>query len=376
MRLKSYFANTVEAALNTARQELGPDAMLVDSRRTGQDTRHLGDYEVVCAVIPPKTPEPDPQPQAASSGIRSPHLDKLSQEVSDLKRYMERMAATIARSSSGLASLRANPRLAEAFAILSAAEVEASLAYDMVASMGDGDIGEQDVTRLLANQIQDLIVVDTRLGCPGAKQSIAAFVGPPGAGKTTALVKLAAQVGLGARRPAQILSVDTYRVAAAEQLRSYASILGMGFQLLETPTALAQSLEEHKHKDLILIDTPGFGRHELSEARDIARFLSTHPGIDVHLVLPLSMRSADIRTMTQAYEVFRPAKVLYTRTDEMETYGSILNIAAATGKPVSFLSSGQQIPEDLEPAKREKLIGLILKKSAPEELTSRAVAAA
>lgn len=376
MRLKSYFANTVEAALSMARQELGADAMLVDSRRTGQDARHLGDYEVVCAVIPPKTIDSDPPVSQASIGTRAPHLDKLSQEVSELKRYMERMAATIARSSSGLANLRANPELAEAFAILAAAEVESSLAYDLVSALEDSEIGGQDVRMLLAQQIQDLVSVDSRLGRAGAKQAITALVGPPGAGKTTCLVKLAAQFGLGTRRPTQILSLDTYRVAAAEQLRSYAAILGMGFQLLETPTALAQALEEHKQKDLILIDTPGFGRNEMGEARDIARFLSTHPDIDVQLVLPLSMRSADVRAVTEAYEVFRPAKVLYTRADETETYGSILNISAATGKPVSFLSSGQQIPEDLEPAKRDRLIQLILRKSAPEEFMSRAVVAA
>ena len=82
-------------------------------------------------------------------------------------------------------------------------------------------------------------------------------MGPPGAGKTTTLVKLAVHYGLTSRRPVALLSTDTYRVAAAEQLRSYAAILGVAFQVVETVGALAQSLEEHRAKDLILIDTPG-----------------------------------------------------------------------------------------------------------------------
>src|SRR5271165_605405 len=117
MRLKSYFAATVEAALNLARQELGPDAMLVDSRRTGLESRHLGEYEVVCAVFPATSPAAASAPSSAPASpptavlsssansqgpipgpaFRAQSIDRLSQEVSELKRYMERMATTMSQ---------------------------------------------------------------------------------------------------------------------------------------------------------------------------------------------------------------------------------------------------------------------------------------
>ncbi len=101
---------------------------------------------------------------------------------------------------------------------------------------------------------------------------MAALVGPSGSGKTTTLVKLAVQYGLAGRRPVLLLSVDTYRIAAATQLRSFAAILGVGIQVLETVGALAQAIEENRGKELILIDTPGFGPADMEPTADWRSF--------------------------------------------------------------------------------------------------------
>ena len=381
MRLKSFFAATVEAGMNMARQELGSEAMLVDSRRTSLESRHLGEYEVVCALFHPKTAASPASDEAAPpafppNGFRAPSLDKLSQEVSDLKRYMEKMATTLTQSGAGFANLRANPELAEVFAILTASEVDPSIAHDIVARIGQIAGADSNIPALLDREVDKLLTVDARLGRTGARQAIAAVVGPPGAGKTTCLVKLAAQYGLATRRPTQILTLDTYRVAAAEQLRSYAAILGIGFQVVETPLALAQALEEHRQKDLILIDTPGFGKHDMEDASDLAKFFAAHADIDTHLVLPASMKSADLQRTAAAYRKFHPAKLIFTKLDETGTFGPILNLVVSVGKPVSFLSYGQQIPEDFEGAEKSTLIELILRKESLEENLHSAVAAA
>src|SRR5262249_32812670 len=155
-----------------------------------------------------------------------------------------------------------------------------------------------------------------------------ALVGPPGCGKTTTLVKLAVNYGLTSRRPVLLLSMDTYRVAAAEQLRCYAQILGVAFQVLETITALAQAIEENRGKEIIFIDTPGSGLGDMDNASALARFLSTRPDIDAHLVLPSSMKPADLSRMVDSYEIFRPQHLLFTKLDETGSFGPILNEAA------------------------------------------------
>jgi len=173
-------------------------------------------------------------------------------------------------------------------------------------------------------------------------------------------VKLAVLYGLAARRPAVLISADTHRIAAADQLRSYAAILGVGFELVETPRALDQALDLHRAKGLILIDTPGLAAADMDLGADLAAYLAAHPEIDTHLVLSASMKSADITRAVERFEIFQPAKLLFTRLDETPALGPVWSEAARTRKPLSFFAAGQSIPEDLEPATKRRIIERML----------------
>jgi flagellar biosynthesis protein FlhF len=359
MKLKSYFAGSVEAALGQARRELGTDAMLVNSQRTSMEFRHLGEYEVVFAVAPGALADSPTEKFPLAATAKAQHLDKLSQEVSELRQQMERLSATFSRSGPGLANIASQPQLAGIFSELSAAEIDASLAYEVVQRLTVPVSPEAARTEL-----SRVFSVDPTLGRPEGETRIVAFVGPPGCGKTTSLVKTAARFGIAGRKSCHILTLDTQRIAAAEQLRCYATILGVGFQVLETTTALAQALEELRSKELILIDTPGLSRSEMEDGGQLAHFLSTYSPIDTHLVLPLSMRSVDLQRAVDDYEIFHPGKLLFTKLDETETYGPMVNLSARTGKPVSFLARGQDIPDHFDAADPAFICGLILRASA------------
>ena len=267
----------------------------------------------------------------------------------------------LGRSSRGAASVAFDADLSRTFTLLTDAELDTELAYDLVGRL-DSPIADG----ALRSELGKLIRTDATLGVPGALSRVVAFVGPPGAGKTSALVKLAVQQGVGAQRSVQVLTADTYRIAAADELRSYAAILNIGCQVVETPAALSQALLEFHTKDLILLDTPGLCRSESEALDDIQKLLAAQPGIDVHLVLPASMRSADLGRASEQYRVLQPRKLLFTRMDETETLGAILSLSIRTGKPVSFLSRGQRIPEDIEEASREILLdGLLGHRTEP-----------
>ena len=170
-----------------------------------------------------------------------------------------------------------SPDISDAYAALTAAEVSAELAREIVQSAGDRLNGRESAQpradgpafqRALTEEISSRFTADATLGRGPAQPRIVALVGPPGSGKTTTLVKLAVNYGLAARRPVLLLSMDTYRVAAADQLRSYAAILGVGFQLLETVVVAGpgdrgkprQGTDLHRYPGLGLRRSGGFGK--------------------------------------------------------------------------------------------------------------------
>jgi flagellar biosynthesis protein FlhF len=332
MKLKSYFSTSVEAAVEQARKELGDEALLVHARPTTPESRYLGAYEVVFGL--------GPIPQPAAPAATPPHL---SHELADLRRQVDRLTRSFeAPSPQG-------------------SELDTALA--------------EKIAR--GTPLTELFSTDPHLGRWGNSHSVAALVGPPGAGKTTTLIKLAARYGIAARRPVQILSADVQRIAAADQLRSMCLLLGIGCEVAETPVALAQLLDEYRGKSLVLIDTPGFAAREMDDAADLADLLASRSEIDTHLVLPASLKPSDLRRTAQRFEMFQPSKLLFTRLDETSRFGALVSESARRQWPISFLTSGQQIPDDLEEATTERLTTLVLgEESQPAPALQRMGAAA
>jgi flagellar biosynthesis protein FlhF len=377
MKIKSYFANTVEDGMAMARQELGPEAMLVNSRKSSLDARHLGTYEVVFVTDIPVSGSGEPPPGAAGASgtaVRQAPGDRLTQQMVELKKELEGMRRTITRSALSAPAWReASLDGSDAYVTLTAGEVPPDLAREIVqaaearvaippaAKAGAAPRADKSAFRgALVEELESRFTVQPVLGRGETHPRIVALVGPPGSGKTTCLVKLAVNYGLAARRPVLLLSMDTYRVAAAEQLRAYAAILGVGFQVLETVAALAQAIEENRGKELIFIDTPGLGPGETADYSSLAQFLSGRTDIDTQLVVSSSMKSADLSRVVDGFEVFRPQRLIFTKLDETGSFGPILNEAVRTGKALSFFTGGQRIPEDLEAATKNRLAELLL----------------
>jgi flagellar biosynthesis protein FlhF len=383
MRLKSYFAGTVESAICLARQEMGEEAMLVNSRKTPPEARHLGAYEVVFAAAqepardstaaarPPKIEEPPAKPEQTLAG-----------EMAEMRRQLAKMSSLVSRSAVRVGrrtSTAPNPALDDLDQALTASEVDGDVACSILRSLEAlGTTSAMELRQACRKDLNERLAVSAELSPWSSEtaagpcaRTIAALVGPPGAGKTTVLAKLAVRFGISARRTTHIISYDGHRIASGEQLRSYAAILGVAFESIETVGALAQSLKENSRKDLILIDTPGYSAKDFDLSWELTKFLSTYPHVDIHLVLSCGAKSSDISRMVDRYNIFGPAKLLFTRLDETDSYGAILNESVRTGLPISFLSTGPRVPDDFEAATKERIADLLL-----EGRESRAVATA
>lgn len=366
MRLKSYFAATVEAAMTQARQEMGGDAMLVHTKRLPPGQRHAGEYEVVFALD-------DTAPQPAPVRAREPRqkdtaLDRLADDLGSLRQQVERLATAMgyAAASSGFSPL-AQADAAQHFSALVRAGVYPEIAQDLISQANAAGIDLRD-------SIESSLRTSGWIEPTGGSRCIAALVGPPGAGKTTTLAKMAVVFGLASRVPVQVLSADLHRIGAAEQLRTFCSILGVGFQTVETPLGLDQAIAEYRTKGLILIDTPGLGSRDPVDFGPFATFLASRADVEKHLVLPASMKNDDLSRIASQFAPWGFTHLLFTRMDETSTHGAILNETVRTSRPVSLLSTGQAVPEDLEVPTNGGLASLLLGPETAQQRAARAAA--
>jgi flagellar biosynthesis protein FlhF len=353
--------------------ELGDDAMLLEARPAQPEARHLGAHEVVFAL---------PDKRSGSGGEGVPSLNhpqrtvdpdaagaKAGRTATNTRVDLEALAAAVTHSALLTASFGGaalSPELVALYCALCASDFTAAMAREIVEHVGvmvrDG-VGRVDklslqkaIREFLARQVRTEPAISR---CPSERQGgprAVAFVGPPGAGKTASLVKLATRWGMPTSRSMLMVSLDNYRIAGAEQLRHYAAILGVGFREIERPSALAGVLKDAEGMGWVWIDTPGFGPSDQEALAEVAEALVANDCIDVHLVLPATMRSADLAGVWDRYSCFRPNRLLVTRLDETSSLGGVWAAARCTGLPLSFLATGQRVPEDLQPASATDLL--------------------
>lgn len=371
METKRYFANTVEEALALARKDFGDEALLVESKRTQAGEARLGAYEVVVAA-----PEPEAAPAASAPEARNDAaLEGLVRsEISSLRSELERMAGLLAHVLAGAMAARL-PALAPLTAELERADLAQRHIQELTTQLGahaedPATAGETVLRASLHRLLAGRLRCDARPPAGGPSPRILALAGPPGAGKTTTLVKLAIREGLEKGLATALITTDTVRIAAVDQLKAYAAILGVPCTVLEHGGGLAGAIEEFRGKDLILIDTPGFSHAEWDLATEWAHYLTAQPGMETHLVLSATTRSADVERLLGQWGIFAPQRLLFTHLDETAATGGILTAALDSGLPVSFLATGQTIPEDLEPAGPARLLAFLETRARARRATS------
>jgi flagellar biosynthesis protein FlhF len=378
MRIKSFFSSSVEQAIQEARQELGPDAMLITSRRSSPESRSLGAYEVVFGLQTPAT-RPSARPTAAHAAdahAADAHPVDLSGELQNLRAQLQEIKSTL----QGPQSPDQTPEAEDLFAQLVSLDLSRNVARDVVSAAARlrDQLSAEQLSPALPLQAYAAELVSKRLRfappfSPETTQEpgkVIVFAGPAGAGKTTTLVKIAIREGLANRRSVRILSVDPYRIAAHEKLRSFAGLIGLGFTAINSVQEFAQAVEESRNKSTVLVDTPGYSPSEIEHAKEIAACLERIPNKQVHLVLPASMKRDSLTRCIRDYADFEPDYLLFTKLDETDSRGAILSTALEADQPLSFFASGQNIPEDIEPASAPALLASVFRREAAEAVSA------
>ncbi len=401
MRIKKFIGATLQEAVAQMKRELGKDAMVLQSKTV--PGKGLFDYsgqeqvEILAAVDEdrPKTAvqgrTAGRQGGAAVSVPASPSAERrepkefyvppvvppspesriTARDIELLKAEMKDIRATVGKVADFL-RYRNLPALPENLLIILKQlldnEVDEKIAREIVQDVHvriKGD--EYDDLRLIVNMSIDRIasVIKTaakRTRTEGRGAVVTVLVGPTGVGKTTTLAKMASTAKLVGGERVALISADTYRIGAVEQLRTFAGIADIPLQVVYSPAEMEQAVSRFKHVDRIFIDTTGRGQRDKTNLEEMAKMTQAAQADEVHLVLSATTKYRDMEEIIANFRCMGFNRMLFTKLDETTCLGALLNLLIREKKPVSFVTTGQTVPDDIEPVQATRLARMILRR--------------
>jgi len=220
------------------------------------------------------------------------------------------------------------------------------------------DVLQLQLARIIMTRLRVARPLSERLRIPNTPRVIS-FVGPTGVGKTTTVAKIAAELVINKKRPVTLATTDTYKIAAIEQLQTYANILRIPIEVCPTAESLAQLTSQLSPDDVVLVDTAGYGPRDekkLQELRDTLTAVRT----ETHLCVAATTRDHDLAQIVKRFQMFELDYLVMTKLDETNVFGNIFNISVKSHLPLSYLTMGQRVPEDIEVATKERVADLLL----------------
>lgn len=364
MRIRRYVASTMQQAVAMVRGDLGDEAVILNTKRfkRGGMFGLFGKpkVEIVAAVEPGKGLRRDRGPrreeqlrQAQSATVEA--LSLLQEEVRSLRDLVGGHVLAEPNAPAGVRAVLDH---------LVSQEIPGEAAQQIVAGVTDATDGAEP---LEADALWD--AVTERLAADIAvaplwdfdkKPTVVPFVGPTGVGKTTTIAKLAANLKLLAQKDIGLVTADTYRVAAVEQLRTYANIIGIDLHVAYTPDELQQAVSNLADRDLILIDTAGRSQNNAMHMGELRAFLDMLEDPQVHLVMSATTRQTDLEDIAARFAPCGYERLIFTKVDETSTYGTLYELPRRTGKPLAYITVGQSVPDAIEVANADRIAGLIM----------------
>ncbi len=327
--------------------------------------------------------DPRPNPYARNMQPEQPRINALHTEVGELRDMIKNLIKELPEQIEKAAQPKAQPIFYPAANFQTGKSSDSNqIVLDALTHLGieaeaAQTIAHYAVSQLSKRQITDPAVLNaffsktiaelvqttgSILPQPGEQKRLA-LIGPTGVGKTTTIAKLAAAFLLAGGKRVAMVTIDTYRIAAVEQLKVYGEIMNLPVEVVMSADQLRDVLARHSNKDLILIDTAGRSPKDDVSLNELQNFLDVDPAIEPHLVLSATTRERDLYETYSRFSALSPKSLLMTKLDECESLGVLLNIHLRNNCPLSYLANGQKVPEDLVQADAESVSALILENS-------------
>ncbi len=309
----------------------------------------------------PAAPSATPAAAAAAAG---PALTEQQTAIARQLSSIQQMVTQLTRES--LQKVEDMPgELFQLYTELIDVEVEEDLARDLIHQL-KRDAGTEKISDASTpkGRLREMVEGEVRCAAPigtaQGRRRVVALVGPTGVGKTTTIAKLAANFRLRDGIRMGLVTVDTYRIAAVEQLRTYAEIIDLPMKVVTSPREMRRALDELSGLDLVLIDTAGRSPRDELKIQELKSLLAEAQVDEVHLVLSLVASPKSLQATAEKFAPAGTTAMILTKLDEAVGMGSLLSVARRVPLPVSYLTTGQDVPDDIEHASARRVARLVL----------------
>lgn len=387
MKIKKIIAPSMKQALIEIKRELGEDAIILKSRKVNRGglfsfiSKEL--IEVTAAI---DTDVPTVKRTApAVSGL----ADEVKQEsqlrdkylLYDIRDDVEQIGSTLNEIGNQLKydMIPGLPmELRRLYMTLVDNDVDKEITGKIIGDVFAELSGEQlenyvTVGKAVQNRIRDLFQVTGPCAMKDGKPLVMALIGPTGVGKTTTIAKIAAQNKFFGDKKIGLISADTYRMAAVEQLRTFARISSLPLEVVYGPDDMKPAIEKHRDKNLIIIDTAGRSHKDKEKMRELAAFIEAASPDQVHLTLSITTKIHDLMDIVDNFRLVPSDSYVFTKLDETSNFGNILNLIRHRPKPISYMTMGQNVPDDIALAERAGLARLMVCSDLEEAVIDKGI---
>ncbi|MGA1598944.1 MAG: flagellar biosynthesis protein FlhF [bacterium] len=423
MNLKRYRVNNIQEALQMIKRDLGPDAVIVSTRQVkegrgtfglfgktmlevtaAKDDRKAGG-DVLTKTKAPATYKPPVAggglPETPASGGAAPAtpsagidpqkaLIPLRQEIQSLRELVQEMSTknsayedySVTQLKHELGEMR---HMLHLMASRNTVQEDLNLSENLMViyqQMKFGGMEEKFARRLVleaqkniteedlqnfsyvkifvARMLMKVLKTSRGIESISGNQKIVALIGPTGVGKTTTAAKIASEQMLRYKRKVALITIDTFRIAAVEQLRTYAKIINVPLSTVSSKEEMDKAIESYSDYEVVIIDTGGCSQRDEGQMFELRNIFDERGRIHNLLVLSATTKDNDLNEITRRFGSMPIEGVVFTKLDESSGYGSLFNHVIRFKKPISFLTTGQKVPEDIEMATKERLVDLLL----------------
>lgn len=382
MKIRRYMGSNTQEAILKVKMDLGNEAIILSTRKVRQKglfkifSKPM--VEVLAAIDDNYTEKGDTaKSYGKSAGVsedgrkyttytaEDDKIIRLEDRVNSMENMLQKLYDQLvlgdgkAESASGAGSNNVNRILKLFHGNLIKNEVDADIAKKItniaVEKIAKG-AGVSDVASVLCNIIAGMIGKPSTINLKeDGKPTVVIFLGPTGVGKTTTLAKIAANYSLNYKKNVGLITADTYRIAAVEQLKTYAEILGIPISVIYSPNELKDAIKQYSDMDIVLIDTAGRSFRNKQQFEELSALVNAAEADEVFLVLSATTSYLNCKEIIKHYSFLKDYKLIFTKIDEAPVVGIILNVRMMTGKSLSFITTGQSVPDDIEVVNADKL---------------------